>query len=90
MDDAALVRRGQAARELPGVVDGLARRQRAVLAETRAQRLAFEELRDDVALIALAAEVVDGEDVRMVEHPRGARLLLEAPQGVGIVREAAR
>ena len=90
VDDAALVRRGEAAGELPGVVDGLARRQRAVLAKARAQRLALEELRDDVALIALAAEVVDGQDVRMIEHPRGARLLLETPQGVGIVREAAR
>ena len=47
VDDALLVRGGEAARDLERVVERLARRERA-RREPVAQRLALEQLRDDV------------------------------------------
>ena len=73
-------------RDLAGVVDGLAMRQRRC-ADARAQRLALEQLRDDVRRALVAADVVDGEDVGVIERAGGARLLLEAAQAVGVGRE---
>src|ERR1043166_1941274 len=43
-----------------------------------AKRMAFEEREDDVERLAVRAEVVDGDEVRMVEQAEGAGLLLEA------------
>ena len=79
VDDALVVRGGEAAGDLDGVVDGLARRQRRG-ADARAQRLAFEQLRDDVGRAVVAADVVDGEDVRMIERAGRACFLLEPAQ----------
>ena len=79
VDDVVLVRRGQPARELHRVVDGLPHAQRAA-AEAFAKRPAFEQLRDDVGLAAGEAGVVDGDHVRVVERPGRARLLFEALQ----------
>ena len=88
MDDALVVRRGEAARDLGRVVDRLARRQRRAV-DPRAERLAFEQLGDDVGSAVVAADVVDREDVRMIEHPGRARFLLEASKPIGIVSERA-
>ena len=63
MDDALVVRRGEALRDLPRVVDRLAHRQRARL-QPAAQRLPLEQLRDDVGRAVVDADVVDGQDVR--------------------------
>ncbi len=38
----------------------------------------------------MRADVVDGQDVRVIELPGGARLLLEAMQPAAIGREASR
>ena len=89
MDDAALVRRGQPARELRAEVERAARRD-GPFANPRAQRLAFQQLGDDVALLAFDADVVDGQNVGMVEHPRRPRLLLEPSQRLGVVDQRAR
>ena len=56
-------------------------------ADALAQRLALEQLRDDVRRAVSRADVEDREDVRMVERRGGARLLLEAAQPIGIGRE---
>ena len=69
VDDALLVRRGQAAGDLDRVVDRLARGQRAAR-ERVAQRLALEQLGDDVRHAGVGADVVDGQDVRVVERRR--------------------
>ena len=61
--DAAAVRRRQAAGDLLGVGQRLAQRQRAV-GQRRSQRLAVEQLGDDVGLAVGGADVVDGDDVR--------------------------
>ena len=83
MDDAAVVGGREALGDLQGVVDRLASRQRAAV-DLVAQRLAFEQLRDDVGRAVLRADVVDGEDVRMVERARGPRLLVETAQPVSV------
>jgi hypothetical protein len=48
--------------------------------EPALQRLAFHELEDHVRQVALAADVVNGDDGRVVDGPRRPRLLLEEPQ----------
>src|SRR5439155_15504806 len=78
VDDAAVVRRGHAPRDLRGELDGFLLRERAAVAEALAQRLPYQQLQDDVERLAVRAEVVDGDEVRMVEEPEGARLLVEA------------
>ena len=86
VDDALVVRGGEPLGDLARVVDGLARRQRAAV-QAAAQRFAFEQLRDDVGRAVVDADVVDGQDVRVIELPGGARLLLEAMQPARIRRE---
>ena len=89
VDDAAAVRRGQAAGDLLRVRQGLAQRQRAA-AERAAQRLAVEQLGDDVGPPVGGADVVDRDDVRVVERGGGARFQLEAVEALRIGREARR
>ena len=89
VDDALGVRGGEPPRDLDRVVERLAQRQRAAR-HALAQRLAFEQLGDHVRRAVVRADVVDGEDVRVVERAGGARLLLEAPQAVGVSRDATR
>ena len=88
MDDALLVRGGEAVRDLHRVSFDEALRTRrsrpAVAAQPLAQRLALEQLRDDVRRAVVRADVVDREDVRMIQRRGRARLLLEARQTLGI------
>ena len=76
MDDALLVRGGQAMRDLNGVLDRLASGQRAGI-ETLTQRGAFEQLRDDVGRALMLTDIVDRQNVRMIQRRRRARLSLE-------------
>ncbi len=89
VDDPLLVRGGEAVGDLERVVDRLALRELAA-GEDRAQRLAFEELLDDVGRAVVLADVVDGGDVGVVEDAGGLRLLLEAAQAVGVGGEGGR
>jgi hypothetical protein len=59
------------------------------LLRSRRQRLALEVLEDDVVLVAVAADVVNRADVRIVERCDGARFLLEALPRLGIGGERA-
>ena len=79
MNDALLVRGRESVRDLRGDLDRFARRDGAP-SETVAQRLAFQQLRDEVGRPVVIADVIDGEEVGMVEHPGRARLLFEALQ----------
>ena len=80
------------ARNLRGVLDRLADGQAAGrrAAELVAERLAFEQLRHEVVEAVVLADVVHGEDVRMVERGRRTRLLLEPQQTVAIAAELNR
>ena len=84
--NSALVRGGEAARDLRCVVDGLTLRERRA-PQLLAQRLAFEQLGDDEGRAVVLPNVVDGEDVRVVERAGGASLLLEACEALGVCRE---
>ena len=79
VDDALVVRGREPARDLDRVVDRLARRHRRPV-DSRAERFALEQLGDDYGAPSWRADVVDREDVGMVEHPGGARFLLEAAE----------
>ena len=83
MDDSLVVSSGKAAGDFQCVVEGLADGKRSAL-EARPQGVAFEQLRDDVGCAVVRADIVDGEDVRVVQGAGGARLLLEAAELLAI------
>src|SRR5579872_4878285 len=87
MDDSFFVSRSKAARNLLRIVDGFARRKRAV-AQAIAQRLAFEEFRDDIRCSVCLADVVDRKNVGMIQRGCCAGFLRKALEtfGVGGVR----
>ena len=86
MDEALVVRRRQAARDLHADVDRLAHGQRAAR-QALAQRLAVEQFRDGVGQAVVRADVVDREDVRVRERGDGLRFALEAREPIGVARE---
>ena len=82
MHDAALVRVGQALGHLAGDLDRLDRRDRALL-HALAQVGALEQLHREVGHAVDLAEIVGGDDVRVVELARRLRLEQEALLVVG-------
>ena len=76
MDDAARVRRREAVGDGRADLDGPPPRQRAALEEA-AQRVALEQLRDDVGEVALLLELIERQDVRMRDGRDRLRLALE-------------
>ena len=89
VDDALPVRGRQALRNLARQVGRCPRRERP-LAQRRRQRLAFEQLQDDVGDAAVHTHVEHLHHVRVVEGGRGPRFLLEALQALGARRERGR
>ena len=85
MDDPLPVGSGQALGDLVGVVDGLARRETPAR-KLRTQRLAFQQLLDDVGRPVMLADVVDDRDVGVVEDPGRTGFLLETLQPVRVLR----
>ncbi len=90
MDDLASVRLGERpghlARDLDGAPEAQARPRKEV-----AERLARDQLHDDVGLALFGlAEVVDGGDVLVGEGRDGARLLEEARAVVALVASGVR
>ena len=85
MDDAALVRGGEPARDLHGVLDGLADGKRTRL-QPLAQRRAFEQLHHQRAVL----EAVDLRDVGMVERRQDFRFALEPGEAVRVAGERLR
>ena len=83
MHDAPVVRRGEAAGDLEGVLDGLARRDRR-RGEAAAQRLALEQLHDRVDRSVGLADVVDPQDVGVGKRRHRARFAVEAPRASGL------
>ncbi len=89
MDDSLVVRRRETVSDLKGIVERLARGEGAAR-ELGAERLAFQELLDDIGSAVMLSDVVDARDVGMVERTRRLRLLLEAAEAVGVAREGDR
>src|SRR6266702_3806975 len=67
VDDALVVRGGEAAGDLDGEADRLSYGQRAPL-QPLAQGLALEQLEDNVRRPRVASDIEDREDVRMAER----------------------
>jgi len=87
VDDALVVRRGEAARYLGRVLDGLPGRQRAG-GQPPPQGLSLEELHDGIRRALVLAEVVDRQDVRVGEGGHGLRFPLEAGEPARVARES--
>ncbi len=67
----------------------LGRRERAAR-EARVERVALDQLEDEVIDVALLADVVERADVRVVEARDRLRLALEAGADLGLVRKVRR
>ena len=78
VDEAVLVGVGQGIAELGGDLDGLFEGLGFAFLEARA----FDQLHDEVGHVAVFADVVDGDNVRVAEGGRGAGLAEEALAGV--------
>ena len=52
--------------------------------QLRAQFSAFEQFHDDVRCAVLRADIVNGQDVRMVERASGAGFALKAANALGV------
>ena len=89
MNDPFFVRRGQSMRDLHGVVESLAYRNRPT-AQSLAHGLAFKQFGDDVRRAFARADVEHGQNVGMVQGSGGEGLLLETAQPVGVKRKRLR
>ena len=89
VDDSLLMRRRQTTRNLLGVFGGFAHRQRPGT-QPLAQCLTLQKLGDHVGRAFVLAKIVHRQNVRMIQRSRGLRLLLKAPQPLGIAGETHR
>ena len=85
MDDALLVRSGEALRKLERQLRGFVGPERTG-AESFPQCPPFQVLGDDVRLASLLPDVVDIDDVRMAQRTGGASFLLEPTELLFAVR----
>ncbi len=86
VDDPPRVRGREPLGDLRGESEQPSRRQGTAV-QGLAEALPFHELHHDVRDAPFASDVVDGDDVRMAERRRRARLELEAAQTLRIRRE---
>jgi hypothetical protein len=89
VDDALAVRRVESIRHLDTEIEQ-GREVDRPPADSLAQRLPLEELHRDEPLPLVRIDVVNGADAGVVEGGRGARLALEALEGLGLRAEALR
>src|SRR5262245_61766871 len=89
VNDSGLVRAGERARNLDGHVERLMQFE-LISRQTPPQRLAFDIFGADEVSPVYLPDLEDGDDVRMVETGRGARLALETTRAVRVLRELRR
>jgi hypothetical protein len=89
MDDALVVCGGEAVGELGAVVDGAACGNGAGV-EFFAERVAFQKFGNEERRAAGFADVVNGENVRVIQRGDGAGLLFETAQALSVARERFR
>ena len=90
MNDAQLVRGVQSSRRLLENFRNLGHGKRTPPREGLAEGFAFQKLHGDVgrAVIGLAG-FVNGDDVGVMNAPRGSRFILKAQQEVGVIQQLA-
>ena len=86
VDDAMGVRVLQRLADLRGVVQRLSGAEYAVLCHALLERLALDELHDDILRLSAVADIVDRDDIRLREHGDRVRLRLEAVFQLGVRR----
>ena len=84
-----LVSGAEAVRDRERDLDRLARLNRAFV-QAVAQRLALQQLGDEVRRALRVADVVDRQEVGMIEHPGRARFLLEPHEPLAIAERDVR
>ena len=89
VNDAALVPGGKPAGNLDRVFDRPSGCERAAV-HLLAQRVPFEQLRDDERDALMNARVMDRDDIRVIQAGGGARLPFEAPLPIRVARERRR
>ena len=89
MGDAAFVSRRETVQDAESDLDRLAHRHRSV-SNALAQRRARQQFGDDISGAALAADVIERDDVGVIEGRGGPRFLLEARDAVGVCRQQLR
>ena len=89
VDDAGFVRGGERLGDLFGDVQHVAHRHLAVF-DLFAQRQALDEFGGDEMLLAGMADLIDGDDVRMIERAGDFGLLLEAMHALGVPQKLFR
>ena len=89
MNDARTVRCGERVGDLASCGECLSDRKLAT-PEPRSERLALEELHDDVVDFVLAPDVEQPADVRMCQRGCRLRLALEAQPSLGTADEVRR
>ncbi len=87
MHDAFLVRGGNPCRGLRSDVQQRVQREGAVV-HRLAERLAFDQLARDVIHAVGLADVIDGDDIRMIQREHRARFLQKARHVLGIANVA--
>ena len=85
MNDSTVMSRRETARDLDRVPHRLVRRQHPI-ADDGAERVALEELRHDERVPVMHAEVIHGDDVRVVQGRGGACFELEPTLPGGVAR----
>ena len=90
MHDVVRVRRGEPAGDADRDAQRVVQRQRPVATDPLGEVLALEQLGHREADLALAREVVDGEDVWVRDPGQGLGLALESLERLGIVRHRFR
>ena len=86
VDDAVGVRVLQRLADLRGVVQRLRGAEYTVLRHALFERLALDELHDNILRLAAVADIVDRNDIRLREHGDRVRLRLKAVFQLGIRR----
>ena len=86
VDDAVGVRVLQRLADLRGVVQRLRGAEYTVLCHALLERLALDELHDNILRLAAVADIVDRDDIRLREHGDRVRLRLKAVFQLGIRR----
>jgi hypothetical protein len=89
MHDARPVRAVEGVGDLDAETEHVVDRERPALNAIR-ERLALDQLHDEVEIVPLAPDVVDDADVRMVERGNEPRLALEARADLGRACQIAR
>ena len=86
MHDAGGVSGGERARGLNADLQHLGEGTRR-LSGLRVQRFAFDEFGGDETRAMRFADLVDGDDVRVIQRGGGTRFLFEAPEAIAILGE---